>query len=39
MLKLRVSGTKNDLKSFKKWLNRATTILPKYTKLFGRVFT
>ena len=30
MLKLRVSGTKNDLKSFRKWLKRATTILPKY---------
>ena len=30
MLKLRVSGTKNDLKSFRKWLSRATKILPKY---------
>ena len=30
MLKLKVSGTKNDLKSFRKWLSRATKILPKY---------
>lgn len=30
MLKLKVSGTKNDLKSFRKWLARAVTILPKY---------
>lgn len=30
MLKLKVSGTKNDLKSFRKWLARAATILPKY---------
>lgn len=30
MLKLRISGTKNDLKAFRKWLLRATKILPKY---------
>ena len=30
MLKLKVSGTKNDLKSFRKWLRRASIILPKY---------
>ena len=30
MLKLKISGTKNDLKSFRKWLARAATILPKY---------
>lgn len=30
MLKLRISGTKNELKSFRKWLLRATKILPKY---------
>ena len=30
MLKQKVSGTKNDLKSFRKWLVRAATILPKY---------
>ena len=30
MLKLKVSGTRNDLKSFRKWLARAVTILPKY---------
>ena len=30
MLKLKVSGTKNDLKSFRKWLARSATILPKY---------
>ncbi len=30
MLKMRVSGTKNDLKSFRKWIGRALVILPKY---------
>jgi len=30
MLKMRVSGTKNDLKSFRKWIGRALEILPKY---------
>ena len=30
MLKLKVSGTKNDLKSFRKWITRAMVILPKY---------
>ena len=30
MLKLQISGTKNELKSFRKWLLRATKILPKY---------
>ena len=30
MLKLRISGTKNDLKAFRKWLLRAAKILPKY---------
>ena len=30
MLKLKVSGTKNDLKSFRKWISRAMVILPKY---------
>jgi len=30
MLKLKITGTKNDLKSFRKWLARAVIILPKY---------
>ena len=30
MLKLKISGTKNDLKAFRKWLLRAAKILPKY---------
>ena len=30
MLKLKISGTKNDLKSFRKWITRAMVILPKY---------
>ena len=30
MLKLKVSGTKNDLKTFRKWLKRAAFILPKF---------
>lgn len=30
MLKLKVSGTKNDLKTFKKWLERTKKIPPFY---------
>lgn len=33
MLKVRVSGTRNDLKGFRKWLFRAAKILPKYEVL------
>ena len=38
MLKLKISGTKNDLKSFRKWLSRATKILPKYEVKDNPVF-
>ena len=38
MLKLKVSGTRNDLKSFRKWLRRAATILPKYEVLDSTEF-
>ncbi|MCQ2969650.1 MAG: hypothetical protein MJ191_06000 [Clostridium sp.] len=30
MIKIRIQGTKNDMKSFIKWLRRATNMLPKY---------
>ena len=30
MLKLKISGSKNDLKGFRKWIGRALVILPKY---------
>ncbi|MCR4813432.1 MAG: hypothetical protein K5879_01240 [Lachnospiraceae bacterium] len=38
MLKLKISGTKNDLKAFRKWLTRAATILPKYKIVDDPVF-
>ncbi len=38
MLKLKVSGTKNDLKSFRKWIVRAVKILPKYQIIDDPVF-
>ena len=30
MLKIRIQGTKNDVKSFIKWFRRATSAFPKY---------
>ena len=38
MLKLKVSGTKNDLKLFRKWIVRAVKILPKYQIIDDPVF-
>lgn len=30
MLKIRVQGTKNDVKSFSKWFRRVVSAFPKY---------